>query len=64
MAWLSDTKRTERDTSTSLPMRGFLYEGYLFCMSVSFIKLVLSIYLAAISIIMMFVWTYTKVEYE
>ena len=62
MAWLSDTKRTERDTSTSLPMRGFLYGGYLFCMSVSFIKLVLSIYLIGISMLIMFVWTFTKAE--
>jgi hypothetical protein len=62
MTWLSDTKRTKRDASTSLPMRGFLYGGYLLCMIVSFINLVLSIYLIGISMLIMFVWTFTKAE--
>ena len=55
-----DNPGAERDETTRLPVRIFMYGVYLLCMVLAFVKPVLCIYLVGISTVLMFIWTFIK----
>ena len=55
-----DNPGAERDGTTRLPMRVFMYAVYLLCMVLAFVKPSLCIYLVGVSTILMFIWTFIR----
>ena len=57
-----DNPGAERDNTTRVPMRLFMYGLYVLCMILAFVKPALSINLIGISTVLLFFWTFVKVK--